>query len=195
MTAPVASDRLDCRASQAVFRILLDTLARPGQLRRLPIGSIGPGIVALALGGVDTSFAVVGDERWQERIRLATGAGVVPLDEAPLVGLYGRTTPGTLARLRRGSALVPEGGAKVGLACRRLHQGPGEVTVRLSGPGVAGPGVVGFDGLDPELFTALAEVNRGFPAGVDVWFVDEADAVVGMPRSVHQELICHQEGI
>ncbi len=189
MTAALASGRLDRRASQAVFRVLLDTLARPGQLRRLPISSIGPGVVALALAGVDTSFAVVGDNGCQERIGLATGARVVPLDEAPLVGLYGQTTPDTLRRLRRGSALAPEDGAKVGVACRRLHEGPAEVTVRLFGPGVAGQAVVGFGGLAPELFTTLAEVNRGFPAGIDVWFVDDTDAVMGVPRSVHQEVI------
>ena len=190
MVAMAACDRLSPRASQAVFRVLLDTLARPGRVLALPEPAPGPGIVPLALAVVGSPVAVIGDPAWQARICQATGASATADVDASLVAIYGTPDPVTLSRLRRGSALAPEGGAKAGLACRRLHEGgPGAVTLELSGPGVPGVVRLGVDGVDPAVFDALREANALFPAGVDVWLVDDRGQVAGLPRSVRQEVV------
>jgi alpha-D-ribose 1-methylphosphonate 5-triphosphate synthase subunit PhnH len=196
-TAPV-SDRLSPLSSQAVFRVLLQSLARPGGVLQLPAGGgpaaehPGPGIVPLALAVVGSKVAVVEapPRRWQSRICRATGASASGIGDASLVAIYGSADPTTISRLRRGSAAAPEDGAKVGLACTALTEGgPGEVTLELSGPGVPGRARLGVDGVAHAVFEALREANSAFPAGVDVWLVDERGQVAGLPRSAHQVVV------
>jgi alpha-D-ribose 1-methylphosphonate 5-triphosphate synthase subunit PhnH len=181
---------LDPRTSQAVFRVLLDALARPGRVLARPAPDPGPGIVPLALAVIGSPVAVLGDPEWQARICAATGATAVTPADAALVAIYGTADPADISRLRRGSGLAPEDGAKVGLACGRLAEGgPGEVTLELSGPGIPGTGRLGVDGIGPAVFTALAEANALFPAGIDIWLVDEHGQLAGLPRSTHQAVV------
>jgi len=192
MGAGTVSDRLSPLASQAVFRVLLESLARPGRVFQLPAmgAEAGPGIVPLALAVIGSKVAVAGSPSWQERICRATGAQPVGLEEANLVAIYGTAEALTISRLQRGSAAAPEDGAKVGLACRALSQGgPGETAIELTGPGVPGRTRLGVDGVAPEVFDALRAANARFPAGVDVWLVDERGQVAGLPRSARQAVV------
>jgi alpha-D-ribose 1-methylphosphonate 5-triphosphate synthase subunit PhnH len=202
MSAAPVSDRLSPLSSQAVFRVLLDSLARPGNVLQLPAAAggrpamaagtgalappagVGPGIVPLALAVIGSKVAVAGAPSWQERICRATGASAADIDEASLVAIYGAAGPADIARLRRGCAAAPEDGAKVGLACVELTEGGNsEVTVELSGPGVPGRVRLGVDGVGHAVFDALRAANSTFPAGVDVWLVDQRGQVAGLPRS------------
>jgi alpha-D-ribose 1-methylphosphonate 5-triphosphate synthase subunit PhnH len=200
VTGATAAERLSPAASQAVFRVLLDALARPGRVLALPapdagpdpgIGpGVGPGIVPLALAVIGTPVAVLGDPGWHDRICRATGATAAAAPDASLLAVYGTADPADIRRLRRGSALAPEDGAKVGLACRRLTEGgPGEVTLELAGPGVPGARRLGVDGIGPAVFEALAEANAQFPAGIDVWLVDDRGRVAGLPRSTTEAVV------
>jgi alpha-D-ribose 1-methylphosphonate 5-triphosphate synthase subunit PhnH len=196
MSAAAESDRLGPLTSQAVFRVLLETLARPGRGLELPAAAggpgnePGPGIVPLALAVIGSKVAAVGAPSWQARICRATGASPADPAEASLVAIYGAADPELVSRLRRGSATAPEDGAKVGLACGALTEdGPGETTVELSGPGVPGRTRLGVDGVGREVFDALRAANAAFPAGVDVWLVDERGRVAGLPRSARQAVV------
>jgi alpha-D-ribose 1-methylphosphonate 5-triphosphate synthase subunit PhnH len=185
------AERLTPRASQAVFRVLLDSLARPGQVLALPEPDPGPGIVPLALAVVGSPVAVLGPPAWQQAVCRATGARPAAAGDASLVAIYEEAdAAAVIPRLRRGSALAPEQGAKVGLACRRLSAGcPGEVTLELSGPGVPGQARLGVDGAGRAVFDALREANALFPAGIDVWLVDSCGQVAGLPRSARQVVV------
>jgi alpha-D-ribose 1-methylphosphonate 5-triphosphate synthase subunit PhnH len=202
MSAGTASDRLSPLASQAVFRVLLESLARPGRVLALPaVGAgAGPGIVPLALAVIGSKVAVAGEPWWQERICRATGAQPAGLEEADLVAIYGKAEAETISLLRLGSAAAPEDGAKVGLACGALLDGaltegatsrgdPLETTIELSGPGVPGRVRLGVDGVGREVFGALRAANAMFPAGVDVWLVDAHGRVAGLPRSARLAVV------
>jgi alpha-D-ribose 1-methylphosphonate 5-triphosphate synthase subunit PhnH len=186
----MSADRLTPLTSQAVFRVLLQSLSRPGRVFQLPALEAGPGIVPLALAVIGSKVAVTGAPSWQARICRATGASPVGLEEASLVAIYGTAEAGTISRLRRGSATAPEDGAKAGLACKALTEGgPGGTTVELAGPGVHGRKILGVDGVGREVFDALRAANAMFPAGVDVWLVDERGRVAGLPRSARQAVV------
>jgi alpha-D-ribose 1-methylphosphonate 5-triphosphate synthase subunit PhnH len=186
----MSTDRLSPLTSQAVFRVLLQSLSRPGRVFQLPAPQNGPGIVPLALAVIGSKVAVTGAPDWQARICRATGASPAGLEEASLVAIYGTAEAGTISRLRRGCATAPEDGAKVGLACKALTEGAqAETTIELTGPGVKGRRLLGVDGVGREVFDALRAANAMFPAGVDVWLVDERGRVAGLPRSARLEVI------
>ncbi|HEY1734396.1 MAG TPA: phosphonate C-P lyase system protein PhnH [Acidimicrobiales bacterium] len=184
MTATIRAERLDRFESQAMFRLLLETLSRPGTVGQLPLPGLGAAAVALALADVETSVAVCGDELWAERIVRATGASVATPEEAELVACCGPTDAAALRRLPRGTALAPELGAKVGIDCRHLHAGTaGETTLTLSGPGVPASTTLGVDGLGSDVFDAVRSANADFPAGIDVWLIDDDGRIAGLPRT------------
>jgi alpha-D-ribose 1-methylphosphonate 5-triphosphate synthase subunit PhnH len=184
--APARLDRFD---SQRAFRVLLDTASRPGDVRRLPLAGLGAVVVPLTLADVETTIAVLGAPSEQARVLRATGATTATVDEAQLVACCGGTDATTIDRLRRGSALAPEGGAKVGIDCRVLRPAaPGDVTLTLSGPGIDGTAVLGVDGMDGAVFEAIARADAGFPVGIDVWLVDGDGQVAGLPRSTRWEV-------
>lgn len=198
MRSAPAAQRLSPLTSQAVFRILLASLAEPGRVFQLPATlaepeagfAVGPGIVPLALAVIGSKIAISGAPKWEARICQATGASIGDIAEASLVAIYGPADPAIISQLRRGSAIAPEDGAKVGLGCDALiAAGPGEVTVELSGPGVPGRIRLGVDGISSDVFDALRAVNAYFPAGLDVWLVDQRGQVAGLPRSTHQVVV------
>jgi alpha-D-ribose 1-methylphosphonate 5-triphosphate synthase subunit PhnH len=144
----------------------------------------------LALAVIGSKVAIAGAPAWQQRICRATGASAVGIGDASLAAIYGRADAALVLQLRRGSAAVPEDGAKVALACEALIAGgPGQVTLRLSGPGVPGQRQLGIDGVGPEVFEAVRSANAKFPAGIDVWLVDTDGQVAGLPRSARHEVI------
>lgn len=185
--------RLSTGASQAVFRVLLDALAHPGRVLPLPPDlladrALPPAlIVPLALADLSQSVAVTGAgaDRGARLVATATSCRLAEPDAADQVVVLDGASPALVATLRRGSAMAPEEGCRLALACRALHAGGGgDVTIDLRGPGVEDTGAVGVDGIDAAVVAALAEANADFPAGVDTWLVADGGDVVGFPRSL-----------
>ncbi|MFP4512897.1 MAG: phosphonate C-P lyase system protein PhnH [Acidimicrobiales bacterium] len=205
--------RLDGRRSQVAFGLLLDTLARPGEIRDLarvdlPAGLPTPLILHLALADVEVPLAVVTgdpDSPWPDLMVDATGASLTTPDAAAQVVMLDGFGPDDVLGLARGTTEAPENGARVAISCRQLHDlGPGvgplpaglpataadaDVVVALSGPGVDGWRVLGIDGLAPSLLLALADANRSYPAGIDCWFVTPTGEIAAVPRSSRIEVL------
>jgi alpha-D-ribose 1-methylphosphonate 5-triphosphate synthase subunit PhnH len=179
-------------ASQAAFRVVLDTLANPGRQRRLDVNAgVPPALMLpLALADLTQRVAVVGDQaaRWEARLVVATGCRIAaPADADQVVALPGSVSPALVAGVRRGSAVTPEGGARVSIGCAALGA-DGDVELRLRGPGVDGVTTIGVSGCPGEVFDGIAAANADFPAGIDVWLVATDGAVVGLPRSTRLEV-------
>jgi alpha-D-ribose 1-methylphosphonate 5-triphosphate synthase subunit PhnH len=193
---------LSTHASQRCFRSLLQALANPGQVVTLEepdAVAASAAVIPLALADIDTPVAVVGDEQLASEVSEATRAPLVPVGEARLVALL-HPARQLVGQCQTGSAEAPELGAKVGLACTRLAAGQGEeralrpaslsgVTIVLEGPGVEGTRNVSVEGIDRDVFEAIAAANRHFPAGLDAWLVDTEGHVVGLPRSTRTEVL------
>lgn len=197
--AVIAAARLRPEESQAVFRALLDALARPGRPTRLPAAAVGrapsPIVALLALADIEVGVAVTPDGAgWAAALTTATGAPVRPASEADWVAFLVPPSPAEVAELDRGSALAPERGTRLVVAVESIAPGaspandaPGDepIVVTVSGPGVPDTVAVTVGGVDPSLFEALAAANAEFPAGLDTWLVTADGAVVGLPRSSH----------
>jgi alpha-D-ribose 1-methylphosphonate 5-triphosphate synthase subunit PhnH len=192
-----AAARLDPFASQQAFRALLSTIARPGSIvpHRLPHHEIPPGLlVPLALGDVNTTFHVAGEDRWTALVGDVTGSTEAEPPDADLVALLEPVHPEHLPRLRTGDDLRPEMGAKIGISCgldatERRSQ---SVTLELTGPGVAGVETLEVHGHPPELFETLAGINASLPKGVDTWLISE-HWIAALPRSASITVRSHDE--
>ena len=197
----LASARLAGDDSLAVFRVLLESASRPGT----PVALAGhlsstlsaPLLAVLALMDLDHRFVVLGDDesgidRWTPLIAAATDAQRAPaIGDADVVIARRSPTPEEIAAMRTGTAETPESGARLFVACRSVTGADSDsTTVRsgstrfsVTGPGAPEPRGVDVVGIDDELPTAVAAASRSFPAGIDVWFVDDTGTVIAVPRS------------
>lgn len=171
--------------SQRDYRRLIEALGRPGTVRRIDTVEGIPAVLTLAAGlaDVDVTVAVL-EEEWERPFLVATGATRAPADSAQHVVATRPLSVAELATLERGDALHPEHGARVFAAVTALG-GEAGVRVGLSGPGVIGETELVVDGLDAEVFDALALANLDFPAGIDLVLVAADGRIAAVPRSSH----------
>lgn len=177
--------------SQRVFRCLLQATAAPGKLFVLPPTVAGAlEAVALALLDHEVAFCAVGAEAEEakQHIAGATGARIVPAHRADFALISGGDSGGAVAQLARGTLERPESGATAIYAVAELSGG-GSLTLKLSGPGVPGERTLGVSGLSVAEAEAIRACRADYPLGVDVYLVDGAGRVAGLPRSTRLEVI------
>lgn len=197
--------RLGADSARAVYRSLLDSLARPGRVVAPVEGvamSIPPALLPLlTLADLDVTFSVLtgDDDPWTDVVASVTGARPVhDLGEADIVTALRSPSPGELERLRIGDAFRPEHGSRLVVACGGLLEHPADAltgnlggTTRfvVSGPGATPPRTVEALGCDPSVLEGLGKRNRSFPAGVDAWLVASDGSMIGLPRSSRTRII------
>lgn len=173
--------------AQHTFRAVLDALARPGTVRRLPTAPLrrvpAALLPVLALADLDTPTCVLvepGAAGWADALATATSAPEAPLHAARLVAALRPLRPEELATMPRGSTAAPEEGALVAVAVPGLDGGP---ALRLSGPGIAGEYTITPRGLPADLLAARTDAVAAFPAGVDLLLVAADGQLLGLSRS------------
>lgn len=200
----VASASLDAFESHVVFRCLLDSIARPGEVQTLPtalVERLPAALVPLvALADVDVPVAVVeptadaGGRPWAAVVAAATGAPVVSVRSARMLASLEPLSVELVGLLQTGTSSAPELGTRVVSTCASIHvdhpAAPASaVSFVIRGPGVEGTRAVSIDGPAADAVAALAALNSGSPLGVDSWFVTRSGRVLGLPRSTRIELI------
>jgi alpha-D-ribose 1-methylphosphonate 5-triphosphate synthase subunit PhnH len=195
--------------SHEVFRSMLDSLSRPGtisQLTALESVDVPQCIIPLlAIVDVETRFAVIDNSstslNWTELIGSATGAPPASLAESSWVVALSEPTRDNMEDLPRGSALAPERGCGLVVACASLSEGfdHGDATqestsIALTGPGVDGQKIVTISGISNYFFETLCDLNGSFPAGVDVWMVDQSGQILALSRSTQISILAQQHG-
>jgi alpha-D-ribose 1-methylphosphonate 5-triphosphate synthase subunit PhnH len=193
--------------SQAVFRAVLDALARPGTLHRLPARNGVPAALLplLALSDLSTSVCVlvgpaageraagegaagketVTGDGWPDVVRTLTSAPMTALREARLITALRPVTGGELAQVRTGSAAAPEEGALVTLAVD--HVSPKAPTHVLAGPGISGRTELRIAGLPDDFIRTRRQLTQAFPAGADFLLVAPDGTLAGLPRTTRIE--------
>jgi alpha-D-ribose 1-methylphosphonate 5-triphosphate synthase subunit PhnH len=173
--------------AQAVFRALMEAVARPGSIHRLgavaaPPAPLGPaaGAILLAVSDADTpvyldpSFAAAVD--W---LRFQTGA--------PVIGEPGRAVLAVLAGLDAhpldafplGTAEYPDRSATLIVQLASLRDG---TPLILTGPGIADRSAIAPHPV-PAGFVAAWDANRArFPRGVDL-ILAAGEEMAGLPRT------------
>ena len=180
-------------ASQAVFRSVMDAMARPGTivatagLARAPFPfNLGAASVALALLDHETPVwldpALAQSPEVTGWLRFHTG---VPLTDEPQQAAFGFIAdPSMMPQFEafcQGSIEYPDRATTLVLQVECLL---GERGFSLSGPGIRDSRTLLASPLPPD-FTARMRANRAlFPCGVDI-ILAAGEMLAALPRSVH----------
>lgn len=178
--------------AQQVFRLVLDSMARPGKVNSLSVPRLAPpgtlpgyaASVAFTLLDGEVTFAALGEEgpSWASYLALNTGAVPTGVEEADFIFAPGGRLNSELAGARRGTLLYPDRSATVVLVVESLA-GAGPNGVTLSGPGVRGTTLLFIDGIDRANLEILAGANSQYPLGLDTIVVGRDGSLACLPRS------------
>jgi len=194
--APATTGEHRALVTQRTFRVVLDAMATPGNVRQLPwqppiaalADSASTWSAALVLTLTDHEVAlapVLGDrsERFADEMRRWTGTQMTTVPNADFVVADPNViTPEDVLALRRGSLEYPDDSALLILEVEALGAADGQV-LTLTGPGIAERIDMTVTGLPPVLITARDEAVRQYPTGIDVLLVDRHGRVAGLPRT------------
>jgi alpha-D-ribose 1-methylphosphonate 5-triphosphate synthase subunit PhnH len=179
-------------ASQAVFRAIMEALARPGEVKTLAQVVTAPSplsataaAVALALLDYETPLwldsPLAGRPGVAEWIRFHTGARVTADPRQASFAIIADTAdPPSFDRFALGTAEYPDRSTTLVLQVERFESGQ---CLSLSGPGVASVRTLSAEPLPPDLHERLGVNHALFPRGVDLILVSR-NSVAALPRSV-----------
>lgn len=183
--------------SQHIFRDLLCATSRPAEILTLPdVSTNAADAVLLTLLDVEVTFRVLGPDGaaargLEDRLSSATGASVAPVAETGFALILDGDSDGAILELKRGTLEAPETGATVIYLVDRITEFAerGQLSLSVSGPGVPGSRSLGVEGLSAEELEDLRESRSYYPLGVDVYLVDGAGRLAGLPRSTRVEVV------
>ena len=187
LTAGFAEPVLD---AQRCFRAVLDAMARPGRVRRLPglpeppapLGAAAAAVL-LTLADADTPVWLDGGAEAEAWLRFHAGAPVVA-QPAEAAFLLACGTPPALHDLAQGSQEEPHRSATLVLQVAALEEGAGW---RLTGPGIEQAHRLRVAGL-PAGFAAEWQANHArFPRGIDL-VLCAGDRLAALPRTTALEI-------
>ncbi len=190
MLAPAFED--PALASQAVFRTVMEAMARPGLARPLtcPLAAPPPllptaAAVALSLLDYETPFwldeALADAHEVAAWIRFHTGASQVADRARAAFGFV--SAPAAMPPFevfQAGSIEYPDRSTTLVLQVARFGQGE---ALTLRGPGIAGTRSFSAQPLPPDFRARLLANREMFPRGLDLILVSP-DAVAALPRSL-----------
>jgi len=186
--------------SQAIFRVMLEALSRPGVPAVIPrLGVEGPDAlppevltILISICDHDTPVWIDDDLRGSSLARWLAFHCSAPVTGDPLQANFavqrGSSAPSEmLDRFALGDARYPERSTTVIFTCDDLTTG---APIALMGPGVESRLIIRPAGL-PDDFLAMAQANHElFPRGVDILLV-AGELMIGLPRSTKLEREAH----
>jgi alpha-D-ribose 1-methylphosphonate 5-triphosphate synthase subunit PhnH len=182
--------------TQAVFRALLDALARPGRIGAIETvlpaaqASHGAGLAAFAslLALCDYATPVwlaQRDDALAAALRFHAGAPLTDVPgEAAFAYVHDAATLPPLDTLASGTPESPEQSATVFVRVDSLTGGP---SVTLRGPGIEDAHTIAPAGLPERFWQERAALAVQFPCGIDFYLVC-GDQLVGLPRTTYVEM-------
>lgn len=184
------------RATQHIYRVLLDALAHPGiayPLIRHPHLALEaepphPWLASAALTMLDheTSLAAVpfpGHDALVDVIQRRTQVTMTAVEDADFVVAELASTPAELPlRMKRGTLDYPNDGATLLIG---VDAAPGQNghAIEITGPGIDGRGALPPSQLPLDLLAARNEAVADYPLGIDMFLFDREGHVIGLPRT------------
>jgi alpha-D-ribose 1-methylphosphonate 5-triphosphate synthase subunit PhnH len=183
------------RESQALFRAIMQAIARPGTLADLSAAPTPPADLDHAAGAVALTL-VDGDAPVWLAPRLREGLVSAwisfhcgaPVIEAPAHAAFAfadASSAPPLAAFAQGEARYPDRSTTLVLSVDALGGGP---AIELSGPGIETVRPIAPSGLPDDFWSQWAANGAHFPLGVDLMLVAGAH-LIGLPRTTRARII------
>ncbi len=178
-------------SAQAIFRSVMDAMARPGSVHRIAVAGGAPkalmrGTAAIALTLFDHDTPIWLDPLISETtevmkwLKFHTSAPVVADSSICSFALIGDAASlPVLDRFSFGSNEYPDRSTTLIIQVESLTQGP---VFELTGPGIDGMAALQATIQPADLFERLAINAALFPRGIDVVLVHD-DSIVAIPRT------------
>lgn len=172
--------------AQACFRVLLDAMARPGNIHRVGANLVAPpplcpAAAAVLLALVDGETSVFIDPVFADAADwLRFHCGVVPSADPGVAAFVLASGLPDLSSLACGSDEGPEDAATVIVQVSGFGEG---ASLMLMGPGLQYPTELHVTGLPADFAARWAENHKLFPRGIDL-ILCAADRLVALPRSL-----------
>lgn len=166
------------------FRNCLEALARPGDLFQIkPFADSGLMAMAAMLLYSEVTFYQQAEEDWG-MIEALSNSKEVAVKEADYLFL---STPFEyiLQETKTGDQQNPEFSATLICCCDDLTSGIGVI---LRGPGIDGTKETNLP-VTSDFLELLAQKNKHFPIGVDIYFISGDHKVCGLPRTTMVEIV------
>jgi len=187
--------------AQAVFRLLLEAMSRPGRVQSLPAAchstlgrpdGLAPALAASLLTLLDADTRLwIGPAQDTATVRawlrFHTGTALTAHPEQADFALLTahEAIPTLLGRLQPGSDVAPQDSATVLVVVDALV--PGGAAQRWRGPGIEHEHRLGVLGPTPEFWTWRSAQQNHYPCGLDAIFF-AGEHLVALPRSTVVEV-------
>ncbi|ACL59084.1 phosphonate C-P lyase system protein PhnH [Methylobacterium nodulans] len=187
--APGLSDPV--HDGQAVFRAVMDALARPGRIQAMAIALAPPppltpelAAVALALTDADAPVwldpALAAQAEVAQFLRFHTGAPIVAESEAAAFALIADPARcPDFSRFAQGEPAYPDRSATLVMAVEALAEAGGVI---LEGPGIRGQARLSASPLPADFVARMGRNRAAFPLGIDL-LLTAPGRIAGLPRS------------
>ena len=181
--------------AQEHFRLLLDSMSRPGKINTFPALEIEPpqglnqgaALTGFALLNPDATYFICGDNSAEigEYLLVNTAAQQAEMAIADYIFIPEGYYSAALYEARTGTPTYPEDSATFVVGCELVSDKPHDNATQftLKGPGVNGEAEVFVSGINPELLDFVKEQNSEYPLGLDLIITDRYNNVIGLPRS------------
>jgi alpha-D-ribose 1-methylphosphonate 5-triphosphate synthase subunit PhnH len=178
------------RDAQAIFRAVMDAMARPGRIRHVAAAFTPPAPLEPAAAAILLALADYETSLWLDRalgeaagvsefLRFHTGAKLVGSPEqASFAVIADPAAAPLLSGFAQGTPDYPDRSTTVILQVRQLSS----EGWRLAGPGIAGEIAFSAAPLPDDFAQQLAGNRARYPLGVDVIFAAPG-AIAALPRS------------
>lgn len=181
--------------AQEHFRLLLDSMARPGKINTFPASEIfppeglntGSALTFFALLNADVTYFICSENAAAitEYLVINTASQQAEISVADYIFLPEGYFGEELGDARTGTPVYPEDSATFIAQCDLISNTPhrGSVKIKLQGPGVNGEAEVFVSGVDARLLDFAIEQNSEYPIGLDLIITDHYNNLLCIPRS------------
>jgi alpha-D-ribose 1-methylphosphonate 5-triphosphate synthase subunit PhnH len=181
--------------AQQHFRLLLDSMSRPGKINTFPEMDILPpeglnqasALTGFALLNPDVTYYITGDnsDKIANYLLVNTASQQAGISVADYVFLPEEYGIEGLEEARTGTPIYPEDSATFIASARQITEEPheGSLAITLKGPGVNGAAKVFVSAITPELLNFVKEQNSEYPLGIDLIITDRHSNILCIPRS------------
>ena len=181
--------------AQQHFRLLLDSMSRPGKINTFPLTDILPpeglnraaALTGFALLNPDVTYYIAADnsDDIATYLLVNTASQQADISVADYIFLEEGHDARGLDDARVGTPIYPEDSATLiastFLVSEESHED--SISIILKGPGVNGEAEVFVSGISAELLDFVKEQNAEYPLGLDLIITDRHNHILCIPRS------------